>query len=79
MGLARSVVGVLPEEQDPDLLALAPKGCTASFGVAQFVPGESVESLVGRADAALYAAKHAGRTCTMLATAANNPDSACAA
>ncbi len=60
-GLAEKLRETL--EQDPDLLALAPKGCTASFGVAQFVPGESVESLVGRADAALYAAKQAGRNC----------------
>lgn len=58
-------------ENDPELRALAggvaPGGVTASFGVAQFVPGESVESLVGRADAALYAAKQAGRNCVKTA------------
>jgi len=34
---------------------------TASFGVAQSVPGESPEAFVGRADRALYQAKSSGR------------------
>jgi PleD family two-component response regulator len=34
---------------------------TASFGVAAATPRDAVTSLVGRADAALYAAKKAGR------------------
>jgi len=34
---------------------------TISAGVAQFVAGDTAASLVERADAALYAAKHAGR------------------
>ena len=34
---------------------------TASFGVAQLRSGESMESLLFRADAALYEAKAAGR------------------
>ena len=34
---------------------------TLSLGVAQFAPGESIADLVNRADACLYAAKHAGR------------------
>jgi len=34
---------------------------TASFGVASYHAGDSVEALVRRADAALYAAKEAGR------------------
>ncbi|WP_211209799.1 sensor domain-containing diguanylate cyclase [Uliginosibacterium gangwonense] len=41
-------------------------GVTASFGVAQLDlggPDASAESLLGRADAALYAAKQAGRNC----------------
>ena len=39
---------------------------TASFGVAQAMPGESADHLTSRADAALYEAKHAGknRVCT---------------
>jgi len=40
---------------------------TLSLGVAQLVPDESVDSLVGRADAAMYAAKEAGRNCTRVA------------
>ncbi len=47
---------------------------TTSVGVAQFRPGESSEALVARCDAALYAAKTAGRNRTidetMLANAA---------
>lgn len=34
---------------------------TMSFGAAQYRPGETVDSLVARADVCLYAAKHAGR------------------
>ncbi|MES2534303.1 MAG: biofilm regulation diguanylate cyclase SiaD [Pseudomonadota bacterium] len=34
---------------------------SASFGIAQYNPGESMSDLINRADAALYAAKHAGR------------------
>lgn len=34
---------------------------TMSGGVAEYVPGESVEDIIDRADAALYTAKHNGR------------------
>jgi diguanylate cyclase (GGDEF)-like protein len=54
-------------ENDPELKALTPTCCTASFGVAQYAVGETVESLVARADAALYAAKQTGRNCVMTA------------
>lgn len=40
---------------------------TLSQGLALAVPGDSVESLIERADAALYAAKEAGRNCVRLA------------
>lgn len=40
---------------------------TASFGVAQFLPGDSLSNLVRRADAALYEAKTAGRDCVRTA------------
>ena len=36
---------------------------TSSFGVAEFTRGDSVKSLVERADQALYRAKNAGRNC----------------
>jgi diguanylate cyclase len=39
---------------------------TASCGFAAILPNEQAESLIGRADAALYAAKAAGRNCTYL-------------
>lgn len=38
-----------------------PGGQTCSIGIAQFQPGDSPESLLGRADAALYEAKGLGR------------------
>ncbi|OIN99447.1 MAG: GGDEF domain-containing protein [Desulfovibrionaceae bacterium CG1_02_65_16] len=46
---------------DEVLLGLTPGGVTASFGVASLTDAESVESLVGRADRAMYAAKQNGR------------------
>jgi diguanylate cyclase (GGDEF)-like protein len=36
---------------------------TASFGVAELTPGESIADLLVRADSALYQAKNAGRDC----------------
>ncbi|WP_415883964.1 GGDEF domain-containing protein [Neptuniibacter sp. QD34_54] len=39
---------------------------TSSFGVAQYVKGESIESWVGRADSALYRAKGEGKNCVRL-------------
>ena len=51
----------------------SPKGVrvpvTASFGLAVFCPGESVDSLVDRADRAMYEAKSAGRNRVVLARA----------
>jgi diguanylate cyclase (GGDEF)-like protein len=40
---------------------------TSSFGVAEFAPGDSVKSLVERADQALYRAKEGGRNCVEVA------------
>jgi diguanylate cyclase (GGDEF)-like protein len=40
---------------------------TASFGVAEQVPGEAISALLSRADAALYEAKNAGRDCVRIA------------
>lgn len=41
--------------------------CTLSAGVAEYRPGEDIESILRRADRALYAAKHAGRNRVELA------------
>lgn len=42
--------------------------CTASFGVAELRAGDTIESLLARADTALYAAKREGRNRTVIAT-----------
>lgn len=42
-----------------DFPAVGRKSC--SFGVASYIPGDDLEKLIGRADAAMYAAKNAGR------------------
>lgn len=44
-----------------NLIEPLPAPVTASFGVAELAPAESAESLLGRADAALYRAKQGGR------------------
>ena len=51
---------------DQSLVTLASGLVTLSIGVAALEPKETVESLVGRADAAMYAAKAAGRNCVRL-------------
>ncbi|MEA2567286.1 MAG: hypothetical protein QOD49_2463, partial [Actinomycetota bacterium] len=38
-----------------------PGAATLSAGVAEAMPGESIEQVIGRADGALYRAKDAGR------------------
>lgn len=43
---------------------------TASFGVAQYREGETVEELVARADKVLYVAKDRGKNCVEVATSA---------
>lgn len=49
------------------LRALVPHGQTCSAGVACYQFGESIDSLVGRADEAMYRAKHEGRDRTVVA------------
>ena len=44
-------------------------GETASFGVAQAMPGEEADPLVFRADEALYEAKHSGKNCVRMSRA----------
>ena len=40
---------------------------TISIGIAQLLPNDTSASLLGRADAALYRAKSAGRDCVVVA------------
>jgi two-component system, cell cycle response regulator len=42
-------------------------GVTASLGVAQWEPGDTIDRLLRRADVALYQAKNGGRNCVMAA------------
>jgi diguanylate cyclase (GGDEF)-like protein len=49
---------------------------TASIGVAQWRAGDTVETLVERADAAMYAAKREGRDRVVVACAAERPSEA---
>jgi diguanylate cyclase (GGDEF)-like protein/PAS domain S-box-containing protein len=43
------------------VLKRVPRGVTVSLGVAELAPGENLDRLIGRADAALYRAKRGGR------------------
>lgn len=43
---------------------------SVSIGIAEFKSGDSLEDLIAAADAAMYAAKHAGRNCVRVATQA---------
>ncbi|MEJ2380620.1 MAG: GGDEF domain-containing protein [Gammaproteobacteria bacterium] len=53
----------------------APFAVTVSIGVGELEPDEDIESLLRRADAALYRAKHAGRDrCELAEDARNNGD-----
>ena len=54
----RSAFGTLPIDGLP-----AGNRCTASFGVAEHHPSETIADLMRRADEALYLAKNAGRDC----------------
>lgn len=51
-----------------DIPELKGRKLTASLGVAQFVTGDTPETIVQRADAALYQAKHKGRNQTLSLT-----------
>lgn len=55
---ARNALSAMPVEGLPET-----RRVTASFGVAELLPGESASSLMRRADAALYEAKNGGRDC----------------
>lgn len=63
----RGCDGALAVEILDRLRAVVPDEQTCSVGLAMRQPGESAESLVGRADRALYEAKHDGRDCLRLA------------
>lgn len=57
----------LRERQDRRQQHSVTPPCTLSAGVAAYRPGEDIESLLRRADRALYAAKHGGRNRVALA------------
>lgn len=59
---ARSAFSALPIDGLP-----SERRFTASFGVAELVPGEAIDQLMRRADAALYEAKKSGRDCVRVA------------
>lgn len=56
------------------LLRSVPHGQTCSGGIAQFIPGETLEQLLKRADDALYEAKERGRDRVVTADAQGDPD-----
>ncbi len=58
----RSSFAMVPIDSMPD-----DRRITASFGVAELLPGESMSELFARADSALYMAKNDGRNCVRLA------------
>lgn len=60
---ARSAFSGLPIDGLPESQRVS-----ASFGVAEFSPGESLSDLLLRADKALYEAKKAGRDCVRMAS-----------
>ncbi|MBT9527717.1 MAG: diguanylate cyclase [Rhizobacter sp.] len=49
------------------------RGVTISVGVTLMVPGDTLSSLLRRADEALYAAKAQGRNCVVIRTASSAP------
>jgi diguanylate cyclase (GGDEF)-like protein len=68
--------GVTPERVETllaELRLVVPHGQTFSAGVAAWDGSEGLDALVARADAALYAAKDAGRDCTRTALAGREP------
>jgi diguanylate cyclase (GGDEF)-like protein len=65
--IATERVRLAVEAHDWERLAPGLK-VTVSAGVAEFTANESVEQMIGRADAALYAAKRGGRNRTHVAT-----------
>lgn len=75
--LAESDLGALPDRAERLLVRVRQSrvvsalggslSYTASIGIALSAPGETVESLIRRADRALYRAKQAGRDCCRVA------------
>ncbi|WP_445001135.1 sensor domain-containing diguanylate cyclase [Halomonas mongoliensis] len=62
LGLAERLRSAVEHFHDPKVGQV-----TLSLGVAEILPGESIEQLLGRADGALYRAKRSGRNCTISA------------
>ena len=56
----------------PAMIGNQPVAVTATVGVAQQQPGEDLNALMARADAALYVGKQAGRNRVVLAPPAGS-------
>ncbi len=72
--ISESDAAVIAERIRGQLEAKTPEGLdvlTGSFGVAAYVPGEGIDSLRARADAAVYVSKRAGKN---RVTVAERPD-----
>lgn len=76
MALASSILERLRAEIEAHAFPHVDRIVTASIGVAQYVPGETINSLIHRADQALYCAKEDGRNCVKQAPAAIAPSAA---
>lgn len=66
-GIVADDAVVMAEKLRKQVEAL-PLGITISCGLAGFLPGESMDGLINRADKALYAAKNSGRNSVRLGT-----------
>lgn len=76
MALASSILERLRAEIEEHAFPHVDRTVTASIGVAQYAAGETINSLIHRADQALYCAKEHGRNCVKQAPATIAPSAA---